>query len=487
MLSRTQNFYTDYQGPRQYLYYNTLTNSVDDESSYQREPNFSNPTFGRQINPQYYNTTQNYRRSFSPNFFYRNDTHTIKQNNNQNIKPNIYDRQSNVLNLSYINTTQNPLFSQTQPLYRKIQPLNYQQFQQQRQIQQQHFNIPQNAQNYQQRVLQYQQRHLQYQPIQTIQNLQPIQNIQQVNTQSLQPQTQIPQNQFQYQEKTHNPYEPQNNNNNNNNNNNEFIIDDFFKDTKPFDENNYNNNLNDNEQNEEIHPLDAFLDSVQEIPNNETSNDSFDIISAFGCNSYNGLVRHYNEDKIKIIIDVNNNTQIFNFPSNNLNNLKVSYFAIFDGHGGDKCCEFLKNNFHYYIFRSQYFPSNILQAIYEAFKNCEKDFTNFAYKNNKLNDRSGSCAIIALIINTTCYLINLGDSRALYSCDSGKQLYQISRDQKPEDPKEKERIIQNGGSIYKADFIDHEGVRYSMKNMDYGRNFKFPFRLLPGKLSVSIL
>ena len=109
-----------------------------------------------------------------------------------------------------------------------------------------------------------------------------------------------------------------------------------------------------------------------------------------------------------------------------------------------------------------------------------------SFKNGKLLDSSGSCAIIALILDNICYLINLGDSRALYSCNKGKNLYQITRDHKPDDPKEKERIIKNGGQVYMADFLEFNGKKYSFKNVNFGPGFKFPYRLFPGKLSVSL-
>ena len=40
-----------------------------------------------------------------------------------------------------------------------------------------------------------------------------------------------------------------------------------------------------------------------------------------------------------------------------------------------------------------------------------------------------------------CYIANLGDSRAIYSYDTGSKFYQLSRDQKPNDPKEKKEYI----------------------------------------------
>ena len=228
-----------------------------------------------------------------------------------------------------------------------------------------------------------------------------------------------------------------------------------------------------------------FNSNSVKIQDSFTSQESYDIISAYASNSCNGIIRGYNEDKIKIFVGYQLNKEEY------LNNCysspqpKISYFAIYDGHGGEKCSEFLQNTLHKYIFNSPFFPKKPLNAIYEAFHECEKTFDNFAFKDGKLIDKSGSCAIIALIIDSLCYLINLGDSRALFSRNSGKELYQLTRDQKPEDPKEKERILKNGGQVYKADFLEVGGKRIPMKNVNFGPGFKFPYRLIPGKLSVS--
>lgn len=63
-------------------------------------------------------------------------------------------------------------------------------------------------------------------------------------------------------------------------------------------------------------------------------------------------------------------------------------------------------------------------------------------------DKSGSCAIIALIINDMCYIGNTGDSRALMSVNGGKQVVTLSNDHKPTDEIEVERILRNEGRIY---------------------------------------
>ena len=184
--------------------------------------------------------------------------------------------------------------------------------------------------------------------------------------------------------------------------------------------------------------------------------------------------------------------QIVNAKYNNqkmkkFNSPKVSYFGVYDGHAGNKCCDFLKNNLHNYIFKSEFFPDYPEKAIEQGFDACENKFIestqiknkNTKYKNNQI-ECSGSCAIIILIINDICYTINLGDSRALYSCDSGKIFYQLSRDHKPNDPIEKDRVYKAGGSIFKTN-IEQYGI--NVKESDLG--FKVPFRIIPGRLAVS--
>ena len=217
------------------------------------------------------------------------------------------------------------------------------------------------------------------------------------------------------------------------------------------------------------------------------SEKSFDVISSYAANTYKGTVRNYNEDRISVIVNVKHN---------NYQNLKdktyakISFFAIYDGHAGNKCCEYLKNNLHILIFESNFFPENPVKAIQQAFDKCEKNFTetNQTKSKNQKNkllsnyDNSGSCAIIIIIINDNCYIANLGDSRALYSYNSGNKFYQLSRDHKPNDPLEKSRIYKAGGSIYKTNLASY-GLSFQVSESNLG--FQIPYRILPGRLAVS--
>lgn len=204
------------------------------------------------------------------------------------------------------------------------------------------------------------------------------------------------------------------------------------------------------------------------VPAKYASSSCYPILS-YGANTYQGLIRTYNEDRISIYQNVKCPIELNNKWNDDLS---VSFFGLFDGHGGHKCCDFLKANLHQYIFRDPSFPSDPIRALENGFNNTEKAFNHLNYGNNIVHDRSGSCALVCLIVNDMCYIANVGDSRCLYSYNLGLECFQVTRDHKPNDPIEKTRIELQGGSIYRNRL-------YSQMNV--------PWRILPGKLSVIII
>ena len=56
-------------------------------------------------------------------------------------------------------------------------------------------------------------------------------------------------------------------------------------------------------------------------------------------------------------------------------------------------------------------------------------------------ERSGSCAIVVLIVGDICFVSNVGDSRAVLSSGGGQHMTALSRDHKPSDVEEYKRII----------------------------------------------
>ena len=216
----------------------------------------------------------------------------------------------------------------------------------------------------------------------------------------------------------------------------------------------------------------------------EYSQKPFYNISGYAFNSYSGTVKGYNEDTTKVIL---------NYPKDVIVNNKktsphISYFGIFDGHGGDGCSNFLKDNLDSFIFNSKYFPAHPIEAIKDAFLVAENTFMSQAVdSNSNIVDKSGSCACVILIINDTLYAINLGDSRALLSSNSGQTLIQITRDHKPNDPIEKKRIENTGANVYYANTVIIDGAPVVLKESDFGEGFTFPYRINPGGMAVSFI
>ena len=194
---------------------------------------------------------------------------------------------------------------------------------------------------------------------------------------------------------------------------------------------------------------------------------------AYGANTHNGLIRNYNEDRISIVLDLKK-------PGIQLNSSKqpkfqIQFFAIFDGHGGQGCAEFLRDNLHNFIASQQEFPNDLEAALRLGCRAGEKEFM----KRNltSVRDRSGSCAVILLVTPHKVYCANIGDSRAILSRDFGKIKQQITWDHKPGELGEKNRILKGGGKVYQSN-------ANAMK-LGPGPPILGPERVLPGRLSVS--
>ena len=61
----------------------------------------------------------------------------------------------------------------------------------------------------------------------------------------------------------------------------------------------------------------------------------------FGVNTYKGLYKRTNEDRISILLNGQSPRPKQEQPAKH-----VSMFSVFDGHGGQECCNFLQNNLH---------------------------------------------------------------------------------------------------------------------------------------------
>lgn len=105
-------------------------------------------------------------------------------------------------------------------------------------------------------------------------------------------------------------------------------------------------------------------------------------------------------------------------PSRNEENWpKCSFFGVYDGHGGCACADFLRDNLHQFVIRESSFPWDPKEAMRKGFENAEKKFLELAQNQSGqgIIERSGSCAVVLLIVGDMCYVGNVGDSRAVLS------------------------------------------------------------------------
>ena len=211
----------------------------------------------------------------------------------------------------------------------------------------------------------------------------------------------------------------------------------------------------------------------------KTSKKKMGLIKSYAVNTYQGIIRNYNEDRVSIIVNMNKPRGYYKkiWP-------RVSFFGIFDGHGGETCSEFLRDNLHNFIVHNnEFFPDNIPEAIKFAFNKAEKNFIeNYALdKKKELKDKSGSCAVILLLVDNTIYIANVGDSRCLLSMENGKKYIEVTKDHKPNSPEEMKRIKEHGGKVYQTQTV----IRKARNEKLIGKKIIGPFRVSPGGLSVS--
>jgi serine/threonine protein phosphatase PrpC len=211
------------------------------------------------------------------------------------------------------------------------------------------------------------------------------------------------------------------------------------------------------------------------------SSKSLGSIRAYAANTYQGIIRNYNEDRVSIILNI--------AKPNGFKGVwpKCSFFGIYDGHGGSSCSDFLRDELHSFVIRDSYFPANPAEALRRGFQRAEEEFINRAYSKKKeaVYDKSGSCAVVCLIVDGYCFIANVGDSRAVMSVNSGRSVDILTNDHKPNEETENKRIFLNGGKVYQTQTptrlvnINPPGGNLSTQVL-IG-----PYRVFPGRLSVS--
>jgi len=122
---------------------------------------------------------------------------------------------------------------------------------------------------------------------------------------------------------------------------------------------------------------------------------------------------------------------------------KLSFFGVFDGHGGDKVALFAGDNIHNIIAKQDTFKTgNYEQALKDGFLATDRAILN----DPKYEDEvSGCTACVGLITEDKIFIANAGDSRGVLGVKGRAK--PLSFDHKPQNEGEKARITAAGGFV----------------------------------------
>jgi serine/threonine protein phosphatase PrpC len=122
----------------------------------------------------------------------------------------------------------------------------------------------------------------------------------------------------------------------------------------------------------------------------------------------------------------------------------LDYYAVFDGHGGDKVAIYLKSTMRKTLLQNIkiMFP-NVSGAIYKTFADVAEGV------NTTFGMHTGSTALVIIKSPTDIWAANAGDCRAIlkYFDNPRYVAKQLTKDHKPNDPDEEKRIRDANGFI----------------------------------------
>mmetsp|Transcript_112779 Transcript_112779/g.318836 ORF Transcript_112779/g.318836 Transcript_112779/m.318836 type:complete len:286 (-) Transcript_112779:134-991(-) len=124
-----------------------------------------------------------------------------------------------------------------------------------------------------------------------------------------------------------------------------------------------------------------------------------------------------------------------------------AYFAVYDGHGGRQCVDFVTQNLHDTLLAElQKAPNNAPDAFIRAFASTDRSMQTSGIHT------SGCTACCCLLqeekASRAIYTAHLGDARAVI-CRGGLAVRLTSMsDHKATDPTEAKRVIEAGGTIF---------------------------------------
>lgn len=122
---------------------------------------------------------------------------------------------------------------------------------------------------------------------------------------------------------------------------------------------------------------------------------------------------------------------------------RLSFFGVYDGHGGDKVAQFAGENIHQIIAKQEAFKKgDIEQALKDGFLATDRAILNDPRYEEEV---SGCTASVGIVSAKKIYVGNAGDSRSVLGVKGRAK--PLSFDHKPQNEGEKARITAAGGFV----------------------------------------
>ncbi|CAO2037171.1 unnamed protein product [Urochloa humidicola] len=121
---------------------------------------------------------------------------------------------------------------------------------------------------------------------------------------------------------------------------------------------------------------------------------------------------------------------------------RVGMFGVYDGHGGVRAAEYVKQHLFSNLIKHPKFITDTKAAIAETYNHTDSEFLK---ADSSQTRDAGSTASTAIIVGDRLLVANVGDSRAVI-CKGG-QAIAVSRDHKPDQSDERQRIEDAGGFV----------------------------------------
>mmetsp|Transcript_10830 Transcript_10830/g.17639 ORF Transcript_10830/g.17639 Transcript_10830/m.17639 type:complete len:537 (+) Transcript_10830:188-1798(+) len=189
-----------------------------------------------------------------------------------------------------------------------------------------------------------------------------------------------------------------------------------------------------------------FASSEIGIKNEKTAPFPNEVLGTYSCH---GIEPSY-EEVDGIHEKINQDRGCVVCPYNQKKN--EAFFMVLDGHGdqGDKVSEFVMRQVVISLEKDPQLAEDPTAALKSAFIQ-----TNTALLVTKMNYMTSGCTAVGVYVrDKKLWVANVGDSRAVMACtaaeggETGKLVAKdLSRDHKPDDPEEMERIISWGGFV----------------------------------------